>query len=974
MPGSYTLELELFSLLNGSTSDFEIWAEGSLLSSHSVNSTGSTISVTIPFGGAMPSSLAFEFSDTDGSTTDQIEIRSVKINNQHVNIGNFLSSNILNDGDTATVNVTDGDFVFDNPDPAASEFTTGATQTFTAGEDFYNNFDGTTAEIFDTLGGNDYAHTGSGDDKIAGGAGNDVLRGGAGNDLIFGGADNDRLYGMDGDDRLYGGTGDDRLYGNDGNDELYGGDGDDRLVGHDGEDILTGGAGADKLTGGSGVDFLFGGDDNDQLTGGSGDDTLDGGDGDDLIYGGIGDDHINGGDGADQIIGQSGVDIIHGDDGNDIIYLNTGDFVAGEQIYGGAGSDTLILTRAMTVDFTTGVIDGLEILTGSTADQDVTYRIEQALSFASIDLNGGNDTTRVQIDGTVDVTALGTPTVTDVENGFLTGSTGDDDLTISGAQLDALVFGAGTIDFDTGADILRLTSTSASLNALGATDGSIVELEEIDASTVTAGVTIDLNGQTEDFIINGGDVSLASNDIITAGSGNDQINGGLGDDQINSGDGDDFIDGGNSVDTILGGMGDDTILGGAGDDIIDGGAGNDTIYGDRNDSGDFVNEDDIITGGSGADMLFGEVGDDTFNLANGDFEVGEIIDGGSTDETSGDEIVLTNATTVNFTTGTVTEIETLTGSTGDDDVTIEIGVLGQFTTVNLAGGGNDTIRTQIDGAYDAVTNGVPTVTNAENGFLIGSAGNDTLTATGAQLDALVYGAGTIDFAGGGTDILNLTSTSVNLNTLGATDGSIVGLEEINASTAATLVTIDLSGQTEAITVTGSDILPGGVADVITTGAGGDIIFGLQGNDVINAGAGNDTIDGGLANDTVNAGDGDDVIIDTGGVDSDDTVTGGAGMDTINSGEGDDTINLANGDFVAGESIDGDDDDDELVLTDATTVDFTTGTLANLETLTGSAGDDDVTIEINPLGQFVQQISQVVVMILFARRLTVCMTQ
>ena len=139
-------------------------------------------------------------------------------------------------------------------------------------------------------------------------------------------------------------------------------------------------------------------------------------------------------------------------------------------------------------------------------------------------------------------------------------------------------------------------------------------------------------------------------------------------------------------------------------------------------------------------------------------------------------------------------------------MTIEISALGQFTTADLAGGGNDTIRTQINGTYDAVANGVPIVTNVENGFLIGSANNDTLTITGAQLDNLVFGTGTIDFGGGGTDILNLTSTSVNLNTLGATDASILGLEDINASTAAAGVIVDLNGQAESFMIIGLSLI------------------------------------------------------------------------------------------------------------------------------------------------------------------------
>src|SRR5262249_34927794 len=76
-----------------------------------------------------------------------------------------------------------------------------------------------------------------------------------------------------------------------------------------------------------------------------------------------------------------------------------------------------------------------------------------------------------------------------------------------------------------------------------------------------------------------------------------------------------------------------------------------------------------------------------------------------------------------------------------------------------------------------------------------------------------------------TDVINLTSTSADLNTLGATNASIQGVEAISAATAAAGVTITLSGQTEGFTITGSannDTITGGRgADTITGGAGID---------------------------------------------------------------------------------------------------------------------------------------------------------
>ena len=310
--------------------------------------------------------------------------------------------------------------------------------------------------------------------------------------------------------------------------------------------------------------------------------NLTGSDGNDIIDGGIGNDTIIEDLGADTLTGGAGIDTIAGGAGDDTINLANGDFGIGESITGGADTDTIILTNATTVDFTTGTIATVENLTGSTGDDDVTYTVQQALDFTTIDLKLGTDTSRVNIAGTVDVTALGTPTVLNAENGFLTGSTGNDDLTISGAQVDALIFGAGIVDFDTGTDVMNITSTSADLNTLGAgTDVSVLGLEEINASTAAAGVTIDMSAQSEDFILTGS----ANNDTITAGTGADTINGGAGDDTIDGGTGNDTLyanvagssmdDG--STNVLNGGDGDDTLYGSSGTDTLNGGDGDDTL-------------------------------------------------------------------------------------------------------------------------------------------------------------------------------------------------------------------------------------------------------------------------------------------------------------------------------------------------------------------------------------------------------------
>ena len=199
---------------------------------------------------------------------------------------------------------------------------------------------------------------------------------------------------------------------------------------------------------------------------------------------------------------------------------------------------------------------------------------------------------------------------------------------------------------------------------------------------------------------------------------------------------------------------------------------------------------------------------------------------------------------MDFIPGTVTNVETLTGSTSNDTVTLTASQLAGLSTINLVSG-TDTLNVVASGDISQLA--LATMSNIETGNLTGTSGTDTVTLTGAQLNAILIGAGTINLGSGTGDTINLTSTSSDLNTLGATNASIQGVEAISAATAAAGVTITLSGQTEAFAITGS-----AKADIIT---------------------------------------------------------GGTGADTIAAGAGDDTINLANGQFVSGELIEGGADSD-----------------------------------------------------------------
>ena len=95
---------------------------------------------------------------------------------------------------------------------------------------------------------------------------------------------------------------------------------------------------------------------------------------------------------------------------------------------------------------------------------------------------------------------------------------------------------------------------------------------------------------------------------------------------------------------------------------------------------------------------------------------------------------------------------------------------------HLGAGASDTLNVVASGNIAAL--GSPAISNVEIGYLTGTSGNDLVTLSGAQLNAIIIGAGTVNLGAGTGDTINLTSTSTDLNTLGATDASIQGVELI----------------------------------------------------------------------------------------------------------------------------------------------------------------------------------------------------
>ena len=154
--------------------------------------------------------------------------------------------------------------------------------------------------------------------------------------------------------------------------------------------------------------------------------------------------------------------------------------------------------------------------------------------------------------------------------------------------------------------------------------------------------------------------------------------------------------------------------------------------------------------------------------------------------------------------------------------------------------------------------------------------------------------------GGGTSPFSTGSATLNVNVIGATDGTVN-------------------------------------ADNMTAVATGSYLRGLAGNDSITGSIANDKLDGGDNNDTINGGDGSDRLFGGNGddtlIDSDnyvaDTLDGGAGVDTVSF----------NGAFTAINA--------NLALGTATIIDslgniLVTNTLIGIENLTGTTNNDVLT--------------------------------
>ena len=372
------------------------------------------------------------------------------------------------------------------------------------------------------------------------------------------------------------------------------------------------------------------------------------------------------------------------------------------------------------------------------------------------------------------------------------------------------------------------------------------------SDTVPAGLTMDMGGLNQPFIIGAGqsqsNANLLNNidqhfagtvevfslsdtvDNIAPAGPDGIVSGTPGDDLIDlgyTGDPDgDRVDNGDAIlpgdapddDRIEAGGGDDTVFAGHGDDSVDGGDGDDRIDGQGG--------NDTLSGGGGSDSVDGNDGDDLIDTSGGGSE--PLPDQGYPGLYASDADPLD-------------DLDTVEGGAGNDTIRT-----GDDADLIYGGNGNDSI----DGGID-------------NDTIFGSQGDDTII--GGE------GSDVID-AGQGNDLV--------YGGLAPTFPDAVNIRDDQG-----------------------DLLPLNGADSIRGGIGMDTIHGLDDDDTIDGGQDADFIDAGIDDDLVTGGSGND------------TITGGQGADTLSGGNDRDLFVGGNaGDVVDGNE--GGDDCDTLDLTGA----------------------------------------------------------
>lgn len=525
--------------------------------------------------------------------------------------------------------------------------------------------------------------------------------------------------------------------------------------------------------------------------------------------------------------------------------------------------------------------------------------------------------------------ALKTDTTSDA--GTITMGTSTASAYTAGA-LNAITFNVTANDYETLTLVNQgpTPTTATTIATLSATDATKLVINATKALTVTtltatAVRNVDASGSTQAVNLVGTALSGAS--TVVGGSGNDRFTGSTSHDNMSGEAGNDSLVGNGGNDTLGGGDGNDTLTGGAGNDVVTGGAGNDSI-----------------TGGGANDNLSGGDGNDAFVEAGTDDALGTFL---LTNLTSADTIVGGDGTDKIQITGTLaaaaaldissTSLTTFAGVSGIETLEVNVDdLLGAFTltlgdiALNAFGGAiTVTAGAELDtnalvvNAGSVVGNSNTIKVTAPTTGLTYTLSNGTDSVTGGSgvetilvTNNLFLGASDVFTGSSGTDIVRFSSTAGGTITATQLTG-VSGFETLDIETGGAgdyvlTITDDIAGSfvNTATNTATFEHDADATADTGTTKFDGSAVTAVK-LSIDSGSSGKDTITGGALNDTISGGAGSDSI--TGGAGADvlngeagnDIISGGDGNDTITGGAGTDSIDIGEGtDTVVFDSLTG----------------------------------------------------------------------
>ena len=503
--------------------------------------------------------------------------------------------------------------------------------------------------------------------------------------------------------------------------------------------------------------------------------------------------------------------------------------LAGATLAGGAGTDTLTVTR--------------------TAGQAAFTLASTVTGFEALTINGWTNTTA---------------TANEIF-----------DITLSAANVAANT-------------TMTVTSTHAGLTNLSAVIQPGLKFDSTNLTTVTSNINF-TGGSAEDSVtagagndtINGG----SGNDTIktaTAG-GINSISGGDGDDSITI---DEITDTSTTNrDTVDGGAGNDTVISLVAGSItgsLAGGTGSaDTLSLATSDNITAATvsgfENLTVASGGSVTMTVAQLAAFTGTVTGAGTETITLTGaGGTVALPTAIEVVSGTALTSTSTFSSASKSGLKISGSTVTDVTNTISVTGTTAAAVsiVGGGGNDTINIAMLGDSDTVAGGTGTDTLNTTGNTALSIGNTNLVTAVEVVNfdntttnvSWATKAGTI---GAGT-------TAVVFNATSMTTGALTFDGSADDGTTGAVGKVSVTGGA------GDDSLTGTAqADTLIGGAGSDVIVGGGGNDTIDAGANNNTVTGGLGADSITLGAGSSkVVFAAGSIVVTDAATVLASRDTV----------------------------------------------------------------------------------------------